>query len=321
MLAVPIPAYGAYATLIATAFIISLIGCAVVQRSARRLRLVDVPNERSLHKAPVPRLGGVAIVVTAWIVLGIGSLFVPIIDHVDVLCWLSAASLIALLGLIDDIRPLAAWVRLSVQLTVAAGFLAFVLRKGDLCLATGWRVPLSMSIMLGPAVVFVVGMTNIYNFMDGMDGLAATQSISAGLVLMVAATGAGQTDVAVIASIVTAASAGFFLHNMPPATLFLGDAGSTFLGFTFGGLALIAATRPSPVPIGVVPVAIAPFLLDGSFTILRRIRLGERIWQAHRSHLYQRAVATGLTHRDVLLVYSAWCAVAAASTWTVSRAT
>jgi UDP-N-acetylmuramyl pentapeptide phosphotransferase/UDP-N-acetylglucosamine-1-phosphate transferase len=319
MLAVPIPAYGAYATLIAASFILSIFGCGIVRDTARRLRLVDVPNERSLHKAPVPRLGGVAIVATVWLVLAIGTRFVPILDHRDVLYWLGAASVIALLGLVDDVRPLPAAARLVVQTAVAGGFLAFLLHDADVDLAGGLKVPLARATTLGLAVFFVVGTTNIYNFMDGMDGLAATQSITAGLALAVVATAAGQIDVAIIAAILAATSAGFFLHNAPPASLFLGDVGSTFIGFSFAALACVAATRPSPVALSVVPIALAPFLLDGAFTILRRLRLGERIWRAHRSHLYQRAVATGLTHRDVLLVYSAWCAAAAAEAVWIAR--
>ena len=305
----------------AASFILTLASCVVVQRVARRLRLVDLPNQRSLHQVPVPRLGGVAIVVSVWIVLGIGSCFIPVtvLDRADTLAWLAGASAIAVLGFVDDVRPLPALVRLVIQLTVATFVLAVVLRTNELGVAAGLRVHLARGVALAPAVLFVVGTTNIYNFMDGMDGLAATQTMSAGLALAATTAAVGQVDLALIALVIAAAGAGFFVHNAPPAKLFLGDAGSTFLGFTFSSLALVAATRPSPVPIGVVPVAIAPFLLDGSFTIMRRLRRGEPVWQAHRTHLYQRAVATGLRHRDVLVVYAAWCAVSAAGALLVAR--
>jgi Fuc2NAc and GlcNAc transferase len=299
----------------AVSFVLAFVACVVVRRIALRLRLVDVPNQRSLHQVPVPRLGGVAIVVTVWSVLalGSGSTMTPVLGHADTLAWLAGASAIAVLGFVDDIRPLPALVRLSVQLVIATSVLAVVLRTDELGVAAGVRLHVVRALALAPAVIFVVGTTNIYNFMDGMDGLAATQAMSAGLGLGVAASAVGQVDLAAIAFVVAAAALGFFVHNSPPATLFLGDAGSTFLGFTFSSLALVAAARPSPVPIGVIPVALAPFLLDGTFTIIRRLRRGERVWQAHKTHLYQRAVATGLSHRDVLVVYAAWCAVSAAA--------
>jgi UDP-N-acetylmuramyl pentapeptide phosphotransferase/UDP-N-acetylglucosamine-1-phosphate transferase len=208
---------------------------------------------------------------------------------------------------------LPAALRLLIQVAVVTAVLAVVLRGDALELAAGLRVPLPSRLALAPGVLLVVGIVNIYNFMDGMDGLAATQTVGAGVALGTCAIAAGQLDVALVALCLASAGAGFFVHNAPPATLFLGDAGSTFLGFSFGCLAVVAATRPSPVPIGVVPAALAPFLLDGTFTILRRLRRGERIWLPHRSHLYQRAVATGLGHRDVLVVYAGWCAAAAAA--------
>jgi Fuc2NAc and GlcNAc transferase len=246
-----------------------------------------------------------------WLVLGAACLS-PVLRQGDLLAWLVGASVIAVLGFVDDLRPLPAATRFLAQIAVAALVLVFALGDGEVAIAADLTVRAPRALMLALGVLFVVGTTNIYNFMDGMDGLAATQATSAGLALGVASAAAGHVDIALVAFVVAAASAGFFVHNAPPAALFLGDAGSTFIGFTFAVLALVAATRPSPLPVGVVPVALAPFLLDGTFTILRRLSKGERIWTAHRSHLYQRAVATGRTHRDVLVVYAAWSAAAAA---------
>jgi UDP-N-acetylmuramyl pentapeptide phosphotransferase/UDP-N-acetylglucosamine-1-phosphate transferase len=305
-----LPAFGG---LVAASFVLSLFGCVAVKRAALRLRLVDVPNERSLHRAPVPRLGGVAMVVSVWIVLGVGAIFVPILRHGNVVAWLASASAIAVLGFVDDVRPLSALPRLMIQVAAATGLLAFALRGGTIALAAGLRVNAPAALLVCLAVLFVVGTTNIYNFMDGMDGLAATQTVSAGIALGAACVAGGQTDLALVSFVIAAASAGFWVHNAPPATLFLGDAGSTFVGFSFSALGLMAAARPSPVPLGVVPVALAPFLLDGTFTMIRRLRAGERVWQPHRTHLYQRAVGAGLTHRDVLVVYAGWSATAAAA--------
>jgi UDP-N-acetylmuramyl pentapeptide phosphotransferase/UDP-N-acetylglucosamine-1-phosphate transferase len=295
----------------AATFMLSLALCQAVRVGALQLKLVDVPNARSLHSVPVPRLGGVAIVVSVCVALGAMAPFVPVFARSDAVVWLVASVIIAVLGFVDDIRHLPAFVRLLVQVTVAAVAMAVVLRQGEITIAWGLRWHWSSEAAIAVAVVFAVGTTNIFNFMDGMDGLAATQAVTVSLVLGASAASAGQVDITIVALVIAAASSGFFFHNAPPATLFLGDAGSTFLGFSFSVLAFVATTRPSGVPVVVVPIALAPFLLDGTFTIIRRLRRGERIWTAHRSHLYQRAVASGLSHRDVLLVYAAWSATAA----------
>jgi Fuc2NAc and GlcNAc transferase len=295
---------------VAASFGLSLVGCFVVKDVARRLRLVDVPNERSLHQVPVPRLGGVAIVLSVGIVLAATNRVFPVLEQRDVVAWLVGASVLAVLGFLDDVWHLPTLLRLLTQFAVATGVLHEVLQAGSFELAAGLRVQVAEGVALAPAVIFVVATTNIFNFMDGMDGLAATQTLAAGIALAAGAAFAGQSDLTLIGLVLAAAAGGFFVHNAPRASLFLGDAGSTALGFSFGTLAILASTRPSPVPLGVVLIALAPFLLDGTFTILRRLRHGERIWRAHRTHLYQRAVATGLTHRDVLKVYVLWSAVA-----------
>lgn len=302
----------ALGVLAASSFTAAVVLCVIVRDVARRRRLVDVPNERSLHTVPVPRLGGVALTLAVWSVLAIGAQFAPILRERDLLAWIAGSFLIAVVGFLDDVVSLSARVRLLVQVVVASGVLAIAPLATDLSIAGPWHVSVPRVALFPTSVVFVVGATNIYNFMDGMDGIAGTQAAGAGVALGCAAVSLGQYDVAAVALAIAAASAGFLVHNMPPATLFLGDAGSTFLGFSFSTLGLLAATRPTPVPCGVVIVALAPFLLDGSFTIVRRLSRGERIWQAHKSHLYQRAVGTGLTHRDVLFVYAPWVALACA---------
>jgi UDP-N-acetylmuramyl pentapeptide phosphotransferase/UDP-N-acetylglucosamine-1-phosphate transferase len=182
-----------------------------------------------------------------------------------------------------------------------------------LAVGSGVVVALPVPLMGFALVVFLVGVLNIYNFLDGMDGLAGSQAATAGVALFVAFDLRGQDDLALIAIGVAASSAGFLSHNYPPARIFLGDAGSTFLGFTFGALAILGSVRAEGAPFAACPLALAPFLLDGTFTIIRRALRREPIWKAHRTHLYQRAVATGLDHRDVLLRYLVWMAAAGAT--------
>jgi UDP-N-acetylmuramyl pentapeptide phosphotransferase/UDP-N-acetylglucosamine-1-phosphate transferase len=303
--------FWAYAALACSAFVSAVVLCTVARDAALRRRLVDVPNERSLHKTPVPRLGGVGLTLAAWSVLVVGAAFVPVLDRRDTRICLGGSVVVALLGLVDDIRPQPAALRLLVQTLTTAVVLALAPLGLRVALAADIDVTLPHAVTLGVAVLFVVGATNIYNFMDGMDGLAALQAIGAGLALGCSAAMHGHADLAAIAWIVGAAAAGFLVRNFPPATLFLGDAGSTFLGFTFTALGVVAAGRSSPVPLGVVALALGPFLLDGTFTLGRRIRRREPVWRAHRTHLYQRAVATGLSHGQVLVVYGAWIAISA----------
>jgi UDP-N-acetylmuramyl pentapeptide phosphotransferase/UDP-N-acetylglucosamine-1-phosphate transferase len=165
------------------------------------------------------------------------------------------------------------------------------------------------AVVLIAGAVFLVALLNIYNFMDGMDGLAATQAVGAAMAFATCFIASGHEDLALLSLALLGASGGFFVHNAPPAKLFMGDVGSTFLGFSFAAMTLLGVTRPTqPLALSPAIFALAPFLLDGSFTLLRRLLRGEKIWQAHRTHLYQRAVASGLTHHDVLVRYAAWTA-------------
>lgn len=293
------------------AFLFALVACGLIRDFAARRALVDHPNERSLHTLPVPRLGGVGIAVAVWAVMGAVIALTPGRPAKDVVVWLVASIVTAATGLVDDLRPVSAGVRMAIQCVIALGFTLAIGAPAQIVLAEG--VTLSLPVWATTAVwmVWIVGVLNIYNFMDGMDGLAGAQAVGAGLAIAVGLAAHGHTDLALIAGLLAAASAGFFVHNVGPARIFMGDAGSTMLGFTFAALALAAHARPDPLPLPVVPLALAPFLLDGTFTILRRASRGEAVWKAHRSHLYQRAVTSGLTHRDVLGPYTAWIGAAA----------
>ena len=302
------------------AFLLALVACGLPRDFAARRALVDVPNERSLHTIPVPRLGGVGIAIGVWGVMGAVLALTPGRPAKDVLVWLVASIVTAATGLVDDLRPVSAGARMAIQCAIALGFTLSIGAPAQIVLAEGLALSLPVWATTAVAVVWIVGVLNIYNFMDGMDGLAGAQAISAGLAIGVALAAHGHTDLALIAGLVAAASAGFFVHNVGPARIFMGDAGSTMLGFTFAALSLAAHARPDPVPLPVVPLALAPFLLDGTFTLLRRASRGEAVWKAHRTHLYQRAVTAGLSHRDVLGPYAAWMGAAAISAVLGARA-
>lgn len=283
-------------------FVGGLVGCELVRRIALARSLLDAPNERSLHSVPTPRLGGVAIV--ASVLIASAATWSLSSWEVKVLAGIGAV--VALVGLRDDLKPMSASVRIVLQL-VAAAALLWGVGVPPMLVTAEYALPLPKLVTGALLVVWIVGLLNIYNFMDGMDGLAGTQTVSAGAAFALLSTGGASAFAAGLAS----AAGGFLVHNAPPARLFMGDAGSTFIGMSFAALGVLGMHQG--LPITVSALVLAPFLLDGTFTIIRRARRGEKIWQAHRTHLYQRAVQTGLGHKDVLVVYTLWMAVALAA--------
>ena len=160
------------------------------------------------------------------------------------------------------------------------------------------------------ATICVVGILNIYNFMDGIDGIAGVQAVVAGVAWTCIAYSLSLSATAVLGGAVTAGAAGFLLLNWPPARIFMGDAGSTVLGYMIGILPFFAwVEQKDTLSLGTATFCGAlvmwPFLADGASTILRRMRRRENVFTAHRSHLYQRLVIAGRSHQAVTLTYGA----------------
>ena len=306
------------------------IGCAVASAVAVRLlrrwavkhALLDVPNERSSHRLPVPRLGGAAFVPVFGLSLGLWAVWA---DRLGFLGVALAAGMALLYGisLLDDFLSLPTGIRFAVQ-GLAAGMLLMAVfpSLGDrLNLLDTWfglgpagrapSVPFTLVLSMLGLGVWLVGAVNVYNFMDGIDGIAGLQAVVAGLAWAAWGHWLGAPFVSALGLLSAAAAVGFLSLNWPPARIFMGDAGSTVLGFLFAAAPLLAAWE-SPVAFDHLLIAAAlalwPFLMDGTFTIFRRLKRGENILQAHRSHLYQRLVIAGRTHRQVTLVYGALAA-------------
>ncbi len=163
------------------------------------------------------------------------------------------------------------------------------------------------------AFLWIAVVTNVYNFMDGIDSLATAQAIVAGAAMALAGIAVRNPLVATGAALLAAASAGFLLYNLPPARLFMGDVGSTFLGFSFAGLSLLGnlGVGGGRLPVEFGLVVLAPFLFDSLSTLARRILRGERWYAAHRTHYYQRLVHAGLSHAQVTGLYACLAVVAA----------
>lgn len=286
------------------AALVAWLGAGAYRRWAVAQEVLDVPNHRSSHAVPTPTGGGVGIVAGFLVGLGLwlasGGTLSP-----RALGWLAGALLVAAVSFVDDLRRLPASFRLATHLVGAALLTGAGVQGGDL--------PLAVALPL--AFVWVAIVTNVYNFMDGIDGLASAQAIVAGLAYAAAGAFVGNPLLAASGSLLAATALGFLVHNLPPARLFMGDVGSTFLGFSFAGLALLGniGVGGGKLPLEFGAVVLAPFLFDGLATLGRRALRGERWFEAHRSHYYQRLVQARLSHGRVTSLYTGLAVAAAAA--------
>jgi UDP-N-acetylmuramyl pentapeptide phosphotransferase/UDP-N-acetylglucosamine-1-phosphate transferase len=270
----------------------AFLGCwillAWLLRHGQRLPM-DHPNARSLHATPTPRIGGLGIMA------GVLVASVWLADTALLPVMLGAFALAAM-SVLDDVRGLPVRVRFLAHFVAAVGCL-FALGL------TGW--------MLLAGTLAVVWMTNLYNFMDGSDGLAGGMAAIGFGALALAAWLGDAPGLAVFCAAIAAAALAFLRFNFPPARVFMGDAGSIPLGFLAATLGILGSRQ------GVWPwlfplLVFSPFIVDASVTLARRALRGEKIWQAHRSHYYQRVVLLGATHRQLALAaYALMLAMAA----------
>jgi UDP-N-acetylmuramyl pentapeptide phosphotransferase/UDP-N-acetylglucosamine-1-phosphate transferase len=279
----------------------SYCGVAAIRRVAERRQFLDIPNERSLHTRPTPRGGGLAIVAVVLGGLWFYAVLCPEVPWLALGIFTFGAVLIAGVSVWDDLHSLPVWVRFTAHgLAAVLAILAFGYWP-----AVGWPGLGGFSLgLFGVLLTFlwIVGLTNAYNFMDGIDGIAGGQAVVAGVGWAILGWIGGQPLVGGMGLLIAAASLGFLGHNWPPARIFMGDVGSAFLGFSFAALTVMASqSDPVFVPAGIA--LIWPFVFDAVFTFARRLCRGEKVWTAHRSHLYQRLVISGLSHGQVSGLY------------------
>jgi UDP-GlcNAc:undecaprenyl-phosphate GlcNAc-1-phosphate transferase len=263
-----------------------------VLRTARWThRLEDHPNERSLHRDPRRRVGGIGLMLGALPFAASSASSLQLV-------FLACASAIAVVSFLDDVRSLPIQVRLPAHL-VAATFAVLAMGTPQL--------PVVHAIL---AVLALAWMANLFNFMDGADGLAGGMAAIGFTALAAAAAEAGATPLALACGAFASASVGFLLHNFPPARVFLGDAGSIPLGFLAAGFGIhgaLAGVWPLWFPV----LVFSPFIVDATATLMRRALRREAVWRAHRTHLYQRLVLAGWTHRRLAVAaYALMAAVA-----------
>lgn len=279
-------------------FFLSLLITWMVRALAASLGTIDQPNERSSHSKPTPRGGGLAIVLASTV----GTVMLlrwGLLDRPLALVLLGGGLPIALIGFMDDRGSLPVAVRFFAHLAVAVW--SMYLLGGLPALEIGSRV-VDLGIwgdVLG--VLAIIWTLNLFNFMDGIDGLAASEAIfvcwGGAVVTLALGTGPAIPSVAVL---IGAACGGFLPWNWPPARIFMGDVGSGFLGFAIAVLAL-AAARESPLALVVWLILGGVFFADATITLLRRISRGESAYQAHRTHAYQRLARRWGSHKSVTL--------------------
>lgn len=266
-------------------------GAALARRHALRRRMLDAPGERRSHQGEVPRGGGAGILAALTLLIGL-------------LAWrgeLSAAEavgigggllLVGLTGWLEDHRPIPVLARLAAHFIAAAWLLWWL---GGLAVL---RVGVTLDLGISGYVVAAVGiiwLTNLYNFMDGIDAFAAAEGLFAGTLMGMWLLLAGEPGLSLLALGIAAACAGFLPWNQPPARLFMGDVGSTSLGFVFAALVLRGeqtGTMAAPVSILVLGL----FVFDATFTLVARMARKARWYTPHREHAYQYMVRAGFSH-------------------------
>jgi UDP-N-acetylmuramyl pentapeptide phosphotransferase/UDP-N-acetylglucosamine-1-phosphate transferase len=241
---------------------------------------LDHPNARSLHETPVPRLGGLGVMLgmlasapfvepAHWIVIGL-------------------ALGLAVLSFLDDVRSIPTAVRFAFHLAAAAALIAFTV------LPLTWVDAVALTLAL-------TWMANLFNFMDGSDGLAGGMAVIGFAVYAIAADGAGNMALAALSVALAGSAAAFLVLNFHPASVFLGDVGSIPLGFLAGALGVLG-WHEHVWPLWFPVLVFGVFIADATFTLAKRLARGERVWVAHRSHYYQRLVRLGAGHRGTAAI-------------------
>jgi Fuc2NAc and GlcNAc transferase len=285
-----------------TFFLSFLASCLVTWLAiliCRRFGVVDVPNERSSHKAATPRGGGVGIYLV--VLVGVAWFWSQgLLDAPLALALLAGGCVVVAVGLADDLRGLPVLVRLPAHLG-ASGFAAWLILRPVLTFGLAGDVGL---LLFG--TLFVAWSLNIYNFMDGIDGIAGVQGAFAGLALFLGSAVSWLLGGDSLGLCLLGACLGFLVWNWHPAKIFMGDAASGFLGFAIGCFALASAVRSTGLFFTWL-IVLGVFTADSSVTLVTRLLRGQKVYQAHRSHAYQHLAQKYGNHAIVSVVVAGIC--------------
>ena len=274
-----------------------------------RRGVLDIPNPRSSHSEPVPRVGGIGIAMAFVITLAafglmrmLGWVRYPVFTR-DVSLLLLGGTGMALAGLYDDFHGMRPAVKFLVQFVLAGTIVTLGMRIDHVAILN-WG-PFGLGVLTFPLTIFwLTGFANIFNFMDGINGLAAVTGAAYGSFFFIFAWLEGIPDLAATAVVVVGSCLGFLFHNFPRARTFMGDTGSLLLGIVLALLVVrLAQKSANPASLTGLLLVCGVYLWDSGFTLMRRVRRRENIFQAHRSHLYQRLTQVGLSHASITGVY------------------
>ena len=282
---------------------LSYFGVERFRQWSSRKRIFDIPNERSSHTAPKPRGGGLVVVCVSLILY---SVLTIVYRGGFETGYLIAALLIASVSWLDDLFSIPFMWRLIVHIFAAFLVISNVGYINQIYLPFFQQVEIGR---FGVLLTFcwIVWLTNAYNFMDGIDGIAGAQAITAGIGWFIVGKMLGHDEVAIYGGILAFSCAGFLIHNWQPAKVFMGDVGSAFLGFTFAVMPLLTQKKDneeSQILSLIVILLVWFFVFDSVYTFFRRLIKREKVWNAHREHIYQKLVKKGFEHRFITLLYT-----------------
>lgn len=249
---------------------------------ALKKNIIDNPNERSSHSVPTPRGGGVAVVCSYLLALAVLIYSQQLTVHIG-LTLIAAGFVIALLGFLDDHGHINSMLRLAVHFVVAIGVVISLCGFGEITIFNGLQLGFIANII---AVLFLVWLLNLYNFMDGINGIASVEAITTTVSMAILYYVLNSSLNSDILWLLAVCVFGFLLWNFPKAKIFMGDACSGFLGLTLGVLALIALKENLALFCAWI-ICLGVFIVDATYTLIKRISNGYKIYDAHRSHGYQ----------------------------------
>ncbi len=264
-------------------FLITFFGIILILKTRIANLALDEPNQRSLHTKLTPRIGGLAIMAGVLISWSASAWFISATSWY----WILFPAILMLTSLIDDICHLSVKWRLLIQLIVCAVFVMVI-------------VPYQVWWLTILITLLIAWMTNLFNFMDGSDGLAGGMGLFGFATYAIAAYLMGDMHFAIMNTVIAAACFAFLFFNFHPAKIFMGDSGSIPLGFLAGSIGMYGYFS-TLWPVWFPLLVFSPFIIDATVTLIKRQIAGEKVWQAHRSHYYQRLVQMGWGHRKTAL--------------------
>ena len=289
-----------YVMAFAAAFGVALFATPWARKISIRLGAIDKPKARGMHKKPIPRMGGIAIVLGFMVAMGLAAIFMDELRTLQFVGFLVGGGIIVGLGMLDDLYELSPGIKLAVQI-VAALVVVFTGTRIDFI---GWPIPDVITTFSIPiTVLWIVGMINAVNFIDGVDGLAAGVTTIAALFLTVLCIMTGSPLAVVFAAALAGSCMGFLPRNFSPADVIMGDSGSTFLGYVLAVSSIIGVFKSyALLSVVIVAFALALPILDTAFVSVRRLMRGTAPWKPDRGHLHHKLIDHGFSAKQTVVI-------------------